>query len=204
MEVREEVEAPVEVPEPGPEHADGQPPAAAGAEATSGVVRRWESMARMLPSIPVSPGTAKRFPLAGLTPLEAPWGHLAPPLLGEGMNVGLYRTVAAMSANQQRVEIISSNIANADATGFKRMLHVAHGVADWGVDRAHTQVAAATQLDMSQGVLQTTGNSLDVALNGEGFFVLDGPNGEALTRNGSFQLTDRGVLVSHDGRAVQW
>lgn len=120
------------------------------------------------------------------------------------MNVGLYRTVAAMSANQQRVEIISSNIANADATGFKRMLHVAHGVADWGADRSHTQVAAATQLDMSQGVLQTTGNSLDVALNGEGFFVLEGTGGEVLTRDGAFTLTEDGVLVNASGFPVQW
>lgn len=119
------------------------------------------------------------------------------------MNVGLYRTVAAMSANQQRVEIISSNIANADATGFKRMLHVAHGVEKWADDRAHTQVAAASQLDMSQGVLRPTGNTLDLALSGNGFFVLEGSSGEILTRDGSFSLTEEGVLVNPSGFPVQ-
>ena len=50
------------------------------------------------------------------------------------MNVGLYHTVAAMRTNQQRVEIITSNIANSESAGFKRMLHVAHGRSGWGCD----------------------------------------------------------------------
>ncbi|MDG1050420.1 MAG: flagellar hook basal-body protein [Planctomycetota bacterium] len=120
------------------------------------------------------------------------------------MNVGLYRTVAAMSTNQQRVEVISSNIANADATGFKRMLHVAHGAEDWADDAAHLQVTAATRLDMSQGVLKGTGNTLDLALDGDGFFVLEGGEGEILTRDGSFSLTEDGVLVNSGGFPVQW
>ncbi len=120
------------------------------------------------------------------------------------MNVGLYRTVAAMSANQQRVEIISSNIANADATGFKRMLHVAHGVQDWAADASHTQVAAASQLDMSQGVLHPTGNTLDLAIDGDGFFLLEGTDSEILTRDGAFSLTEEGVLVNPSGFPVQW
>lgn len=120
------------------------------------------------------------------------------------MNVGLYHTVAAMRTNQQRVEIISSNIANSESAGFKRMLHVAHGSSGWGREPSHEQIVTGTRVDLSQGVLERTGESLDLALDGPGFFVLDGPNGETLTRNGSFQLTDRGVLVSSDGRAVQW
>ena len=120
------------------------------------------------------------------------------------MNIGLYRTVAAMTANQQRVEVISSNIANSETTGFKRMLHVAHGVTGWGRDEAHQQVMTGTRLDLSQGVLQRTGEDLDLALDGPGFFVLDGQDGETLTREGSFELTGNGVLVSQDGRPVQW
>ena len=53
------------------------------------------------------------------------------------MNVGLYHTVAAMRTNQQRVEIISSNIANSESAGFKRMLHVAHGSSGWGREPSH-------------------------------------------------------------------
>ena len=120
------------------------------------------------------------------------------------MNVGLYRTVAAMRTNQQRVEVISSNIANSETAGFKRMLHVAHGLADWAKHGPHQQVVTATRLDLSQGVLQRTGEDLDLALDGPGFFVLEGDRGLTLTREGSFGMTQDGVLVSQDGRAVQW
>lgn len=120
------------------------------------------------------------------------------------MNIGLYRTVAAMRTNQQRVEIISSNIANSETSGFKRMLHVAHGLEGWARDGEHEQVVTATRLDRGQGVLQRTGETLDVSLDGPGFFILDGDSGESLTRDGSFALTQNGVLVSRDGRPVQW
>ncbi|MFT5731995.1 MAG: flagellar basal body rod protein FlgG [Planctomycetota bacterium] len=120
------------------------------------------------------------------------------------MNVGLYRTVAAMRTNQQRVEIVSSNLANTETTGFKRMLHVAHGSNGWGKNADHEQVVTGTRLDMEQGVLQRTGEDLDLALDGSGFFVMDGPGGEALTRQGQFQLSESGVLLSRDGLPVQW
>lgn len=120
------------------------------------------------------------------------------------MNVGLYRTVAAMRTNQQRVEIVSSNLANTETTGFKRMLHVAHGSEGWGKNADHEQVVTGTRLDMEQGVLQRTGEDLDLALDGSGFFVMDGPGGEALTRQGQFQLSESGVLLSRDGLPVQW
>lgn len=120
------------------------------------------------------------------------------------MNIGLYRTVAAMRTNQQRVEVISSNLANTETTGFKRMLHVAHGVQGWARDGEHEQVVTGTRLDLDQGVLQRTGEDLDLALQGSGFFVVDGPSGEILTRQGQFQLGQDGTLVSRDGNPVQW
>lgn len=120
------------------------------------------------------------------------------------MNVGLYRTVAAMRTNQQRVEIISSNLANTETTGFKRMLHVAHGAEGWGKHNEHQQVVTGTRLDMEQGVLQRTGEDLDLALDGKGFFVVEGPDGPSLTRQGQFQLSQDGILVTRDGAPVQW
>ncbi len=120
------------------------------------------------------------------------------------MNVGLYRPVAAMRTNQQRVEIVSSNLANSEATGFKRMLHVAHGTEGWGKDSEHQQVVTRTQLDMGQGVLQRTGEDLDLALDGKGFFVVEGLDGPTLTRQGQFQISENGSLVTRDGMAIQW
>jgi len=120
------------------------------------------------------------------------------------MDVGLYHTVAAMTSNQQRVEVVSANIANSDSPGFKRMLHVAHGRQGWGRNPAYDQVVTSTRLDLQQGVLERTGEEFDLALDGPGFFVLDGPNGAGLTRAGSFTVDEAGVLVSRDGRVVQW
>lgn len=120
------------------------------------------------------------------------------------MDVGLYHTVAAMTSNQQRVEVVSANIANSDSAGFKRMLHVAHGREGWGRNGSYDQVVTSTRLDLQQGVLERTGEAFDLALDGSGFFVLDGPSGAGLTRAGSFTVDQAGVLVSRDGRAVQW
>jgi len=120
------------------------------------------------------------------------------------MDVGLYRTVEAMRSNQQRVEIITSNIANADTFGFKRMLHVAHGVQNPAHVQGHSQLVTGTKLDLQQGILIYTGQSLDLALDGDGFFVVDTADGEAMTRAGMFQVSADGVLTGIDGNPVAW
>ncbi len=56
--------------------------------------------------------------------------------------------------------------------------------------------------DMSQGPIAMTGNPLDVALEGAGFFMVEGPSGPLYTRDGAFSLTGDGRLVTSDGRAV--
>ena len=60
----------------------------------------------------------------------------------------------------------------------------------------------ATWRDMSQGSLQTTGNKLDVALDGDGFFVVETPKGERYTRAGRFSIGANGRLVDQEGNAV--
>lgn len=120
------------------------------------------------------------------------------------MDVGLYRTVAAMRSNQQRVEIVASNIANAETLGFKRMLHVAHGATNWTEDISHEQVVTGTSLDTQQGILMHTGQPFDLALDGEGFFLVDAPDGEVMTRAGMFQVNTDGVLTASDGSPVAW
>ena len=57
--------------------------------------------------------------------------------------------------------------------------------------------------DLSQGVLQNTGNQLDLAISGQGFFTVQGPSGSLYTRNGSFRLDPSGKLISAEGYAVQ-
>src|SRR5439155_21540353 len=55
----------------------------------------------------------------------------------------------------------------------------------------------------SQGTLHSTGNSLDVALDGKGFFAVNGPSGPLYTRNGNFRLSNAGALTTSDGMAVR-
>jgi flagellar basal-body rod protein FlgF len=120
------------------------------------------------------------------------------------MDSGLYSVVAAMQANQQRVEIVSSNIANAETLGFKRMLHVAHGMRRWAYDQPHDQVVTGTSVDLQQGILMYTGGTFDLGLEGEGFFLVEGEDGEVMTRAGLFQLDANGTLISPEGSPVVW
>jgi flagellar basal-body rod protein FlgG len=57
--------------------------------------------------------------------------------------------------------------------------------------------------DWSQGLLRPTGNQLDLAISGKGFFSVDGPNGQIYTRNGNFRLAAGGKIVTSDGYAVR-
>lgn len=105
--------------------------------------------------------------------------------------------VSAYSAIQARmkiVDVITNNLANANTTGFKR---------DFGVIfENETGVDARTQVDVSSGDLLSTGNELDVAINGSGFFAIDTPNGARYTRSGNFGLNAAGELVTKDSMKV--
>jgi flagellar basal-body rod protein FlgF len=120
------------------------------------------------------------------------------------VNVGLYRSAVAMSAQQCRLDGISANLANVGTVGFKRAVTASHEVE---VERPRGKVRGVTTLaevDFAQGNLQRTGREHDLALFGDGFFAIDGPDGEAYTRDGSFHLTEGGVLVSEEGLPVAW
>lgn len=110
---------------------------------------------------------------------------------------------------QRRMDIAANNLANLSTSGFK-----ADGVV---LDEAERTAAHASEdpteirfvrdvgltRDMSQGPIAMTGNALDVALEGDGFFMVQGPGGRTMyTRDGAFSLTGEGRLVTSDGRAV--
>ena len=92
------------------------------------------------------------------------------------------------------VDVITNNLANANTTGFKRDFASILQV-DSGVD-------VGTRVDLSPGDMMTTGNNLDVAINGPGFFEIQTPNGLRYTRNGSFNLNANGELMTKDGMPV--
>ncbi|HEX6885525.1 MAG TPA: flagellar hook basal-body protein [Planctomycetota bacterium] len=120
------------------------------------------------------------------------------------MNVGLYRSAVAMAAQQRRLDSISANLANVGTIGFKRGVTASHEVE---VQRARGPVRGVTtlaQVDFAQGNLQRTGRDLDLALHGDGFFAVEGPEGEVYTRDGTFHMTEAGMLVTEDGLPLAW
>lgn len=121
--------------------------------------------------------------------------------------VGLSRQVAL----GRELEVIANNLANATTNGFKaRSSRFAEYVAPQAVANAMPRsdrrlgfvIDAGTAIDPSTGSIEVTGNPLDVAIRGDGFFVLQTPAGERFTRNGSFQVDAAGQLVTTDGMPV--
>ncbi len=126
-----------------------------------------------------------------------------------------------MNAQQTNVEVIANNIANINTTGFKRaraeftdLLYQVErmqgvpnrggqGVVPEGAQLGlGTRLAAIRNLHI-QGTLNQTGNKLDLAINGEGWFQVQGPGGDTLyTRDGAFNTNDQGQLVTLDGFLV--
>jgi flagellar basal-body rod protein FlgG len=127
-----------------------------------------------------------------------------------------------MLAQQLNVETISNNIANMNTTAFKRqraefqdLLYQTQRRAGAASSDADTVVPSGIQIGLGvraaavyriteQGNLTTTGNTLDIALQGKGWFQIELPNGETgYTRAGSFQLSAEGRIVTADGYTVK-
>src|SRR5437016_3209947 len=107
---------------------------------------------------------------------------------------GLYGATTAMDVATQSQDAISQNLAHATVPGYR-----ARGVAFETFDRTLTARPASGQpmgtqatrgySDFRPGAIQFTDRKLDVALDGDSFFVLRGPKGPLYTRNGTFQMT---------------
>jgi len=122
-------------------------------------------------------------------------------------------TSAAASGIRARIEsldMLANNIANASAPGFKADreyfgLYLSSEANDSpaGTNPTVLPVIEHQWTDFAQGSITPTGNPLDLALNGQGFFVASGPSGSFYTRDGSFQISKRGELATLDGYPIQ-
>lgn len=92
---------------------------------------------------------------------------------------------------EKRFEILSNHLANANTTGFKTQTLSFDNL-----------LQAHMNLDFSQGMMQSTGNPLDLAIEGDGFFKIQTADGVRYTRNGRFSLNNKGALVTGDGNPV--
>ena len=103
-------------------------------------------------------------------------------------------------------EIIAHNMANASTTGFKRKCNTfSQSLAAQGTEtqaETDTKTELHSVFDFSQGNFIETGRSLDFALCGNGFFVIETPDGPLYTRNGMFRLDQNGQIADSSGRIV--
>src|SRR6202040_2062222 len=120
------------------------------------------------------------------------------------MDSGYYAACAGLAAQTQALELVAHNLANLSTTGFRgeqttfrsllsgnpggsaNPLNVA--INDFGV-------LSGSRLDLRAGSFASTGNPLDVAIAGSGFFTVQSAQGILYTRDGSFHLTDSGQLL---------
>ena len=121
-------------------------------------------------------------------------------------------TAAAASGLQARMDsldLLANNLANTSTSGYKAdrefygtyLSSAALNNPDPAV--GDSPVVERHWTDFAQGSLTSTGNPTDLALSGRGFFAVNGPNGPLYTRNGSFQVSPQGNLVTTEGYAVR-
>ncbi len=136
------------------------------------------------------------------------------------MNLSLYSAATGMEAQQMNLDTIANNLANVNTPGFKRskiefqdLLYQKPRTAGadagggnmvpTGIEVGNGTRVASTSKEFTQGQLTSTGGNLDLALQGDGFYEVQQPDGTvAYTRDGSFKLNASGQVVTSDGLPV--
>jgi flagellar basal-body rod protein FlgF/flagellar basal-body rod protein FlgG len=126
----------------------------------------------------------------------------------------MYISAEGATAQAQRLEVIANNMANADTAGFKQDVPLFQARFAEAIQRGQAQAGdhsmndigggvkvIGVETDYSPGELKRTGNDLDLAINGKGFFHVRGDDGQTyLSRAGEFQLNAQGQLVTQNGQ----
>jgi len=141
---------------------------------------------------------------------------------------GMYTGASGMIAQQYKMDTVANNLANVDTTAYKSDEAIMKAFPELLLRRMNTDVSPLPMseknpllgsvdkapvvgvlgtgvelnevfTEFTQGPMKPTSNPFDVALEGEGFFVVQTPDGERLTRNGSFLLGPEGLIVTKDG-----
>ncbi|HEY1161281.1 MAG TPA: flagellar hook basal-body protein [Terracidiphilus sp.] len=126
------------------------------------------------------------------------------------MDSGYYAAMTGLVARTQALDIAATNLANAQTPGYRAEQEYFRSVL-LGPDAEDSQLGRTVnnfgllggdRLNMGQGALDQTGNPLDLAIEGEGFFQVQTSNGPRFTRDGGFHRTPGGQLVTAAGDAV--
>jgi flagellar basal-body rod protein FlgF len=121
------------------------------------------------------------------------------------MSTSTYIALSGQYARQRQMDVLANNIANQSTPGFKgerTMFKEFVARATNGSPSSYVDIVGNAR-DMSQGPLTHTGNPLDIALNGDGFFAVTTAAGTQYTRNGHLQLDSQGEIVTATGDVVQ-
>jgi flagellar basal-body rod protein FlgF/flagellar basal-body rod protein FlgG len=127
------------------------------------------------------------------------------------MDSGYYAACTALAARTAALDTIANNLANASTPGYRAEHNIFSAVLADSARAPGTSFSRAvnnygimsgTTLDRSQGALQKTGNPLDVAIQGAGFFAVQTAKGVMYTRDGSFQVSATGQLTTATGDPV--
>jgi flagellar basal-body rod protein FlgF len=125
------------------------------------------------------------------------------------METSTYIALSRQGGLRRQMDIVAHNIANMNTAGFKGqdMMFVEHLVKSRGGEKLlGTKLAyardIATLTNFNEGPIEKTGNPLDLAITGDGFFVVQTDQGERYTRNGRLKLDEGGQLVNQNGQPV--
>lgn len=125
---------------------------------------------------------------------------------------GLYSSASGLLAESTRNDVIASNLAGLSVPGFRRdvatvaafgpTLDYTAGGAGAGLTGPSAMLDSRVSVDLQPGAVRATGNRLDLALEGPGYFAVQTRNGEAYTRGGAFRLDAAGRLTTAAGGPV--
>ncbi len=123
---------------------------------------------------------------------------------------GLYAAASGMEAQQQQLDSVGNDLANASTTGYKAervgfrdLLYSQLNVAGTTTSVGAGAAAQVIGRDDAQGAIQSTGNPLDIAIEGPGYFTVKRSDGTvALTRDGSFQVNSNGQITTAEGNRL--
>ncbi|MBI2896006.1 MAG: flagellar basal-body rod protein FlgF [Deltaproteobacteria bacterium] len=124
------------------------------------------------------------------------------------MSDGIYSALSGAIAQQRSLDVVANNVANANTTGYRgdrvafQEALVRSGGNGAAPDCLRFVGVSQVRADTAQGALRQTGNPLDVALQGDGFFAVETPSGVRYTRAGAFVTDQTGMLQTMDGHAV--
>jgi len=109
---------------------------------------------------------------------------------------GIYNVARSLNSKIKSIDVIANNLANINSTGFKKQIPFQEYL------NQKDEIEVRQSADHGQGEVILSANPLDMAISGDGYFLVKGESGTELTRNGKFHVSEEGFLVTNTGKKV--